>query len=66
MRQNEYDLGDFTIEVHRFLKKCKKRKACGPDEIPIEYFMFWMEKPCSRKYCYVTFGGTPVRFRRTN
>ena len=48
MRQNEYDLGDFTIEVHRLLRKCKKRKACGPDEIPIEYFMFWMEKPCSR------------------
>ncbi len=40
-RQNVYNINDFTVpEVAAFLNKAKKRKACGPDQIPMDFNVF--------------------------
>lgn len=38
-KQNQFDETPFKIEeLNAFLKRAKKRKACGPDEVPIDFF----------------------------
>lgn len=36
-----YELGEITLdELKAFIKRSKRRKACGPDEVPMEFFKY--------------------------
>ena len=41
MLEADFNCDDFSMQDLRwFIKKAKNRKACGPDDIPTEFFMF--------------------------
>lgn len=44
-RPNNYKLGEFTLsELKIIIKKMKRNKASGPDDMPMEYFK-WLDDP---------------------
>lgn len=44
-KTNDYNQSSFTLlELKAVIKKMKRNKACGPDDIPIEYFK-WLNDP---------------------